>query len=114
GNQSAERNLKGQGTDINRIVSACAWMQIDAIASDADGVRELRRFDISAFLAGFLHTIVRGNLLLDDSEFRPDAAALANVRILRQPVFSAANVRRSRIPFQPVPPSGRGASVCSQ
>ena len=43
--QRTERNLEGQGTDIDIVVSTRARMKIDAVASESNGVGESLRCD---------------------------------------------------------------------
>jgi len=44
-NESPERNLKGQGSDIDVVVSTRTRMQVDAIATDSNGVGKSLRCD---------------------------------------------------------------------
>ena len=40
GQQRAQRNLEGQGADINVVVPTGARMQINPVTPDADGIRK--------------------------------------------------------------------------
>ncbi|OQB94286.1 MAG: hypothetical protein BWX84_00272 [Verrucomicrobia bacterium ADurb.Bin118] len=106
--QRPQRDLVGQGTDINRVVASGTGMQINPVTPDPDRVWKRRRLDFVAGGAGFLHPVLGGHMLLHHGELGANPPALANVRILRQTILRAEEIRAQP---QPLP---AGAAIRSR
>jgi hypothetical protein len=105
--ERAERDLERTAADVEVALALRGRVQVDPVQPDAHGIEERLRVGVGA-------AQVRCDVLLDHPEHRQDAARLADVRVFGEPVRGADHVGRKRRPGQPVPPSGRGASVCIQ
>ena len=68
-------------------------MQVDVVATDPDRVREGRRRHLGRRLSRRLHARLGADVLFRDRQLRLDAAALADVGILRQSILRIHNVR---------------------
>src|SRR5579885_3224011 len=86
GNQRAQGDLKWQRADVQVIVPGAGWMQVNAVTADADRVGEGGRADLVATGAGLLHPRLGPDMLLQHGELRANPPALADVRVLGQPV----------------------------
>src|SRR5207237_9794951 len=92
---------------VDVVVAAAAGMQVDAIAADADRVREMLGSDLSTFPARLLHARLSADVLLEDGELGLDAPRFANIGILGQAVFRADDVvaqAQASPPCPAVPP----------
>ena len=68
-------------------------IRIPHLTADAHRIIELGCLHFFTRRAGLLHTKLGRDVLLDDREFSTDAPAFADVRILRQPVLGANDIR---------------------
>ena len=91
-NQRAQRNLKRQRAAIRAVVARRGDVEIHPVAPDAHAVGELGRAHRFLRQPGFLHARLGRDVLLQHGELRLDAAALADVRIFRQPVRRADDI----------------------
>src|SRR5262249_43538462 len=92
GDQRAARNLKRQRRPAQAVVAAGARVQVHWVVADAHTVRERLRPYFALGFARCFHPQLSADVLLQDREFRLDAARLANVRVHGQAVFRADRV----------------------
>lgn len=84
-NQAPQRDLERNALDVDVIPSRRAWMEIDMIEADADGVLE-RRGQLRARAIGV-------DVLLLDRKTGADSPRFPNIRLLGQSVVRPAHVR---------------------
>ena len=108
GKQGAERNFKGQGADVDVIISAGGWMQVDAVTADPYGVRERGRGNFSLRQARLRHARFQTHMLFEHGEFGPDAPGLPDVRPFCESVPRACQVAAQPQPGPALAPIGSG------
>jgi hypothetical protein len=91
--QGAERDLERPRLEIDVVVAAAARVQVDVVAADADGIGKRRGGGFrSQFDAERLRARLGADVQLRHRELGADAAALADVGVLREAVLGADEV----------------------
>ena len=93
--QRTERNFKRAGWYVDIVVAACRWMQVDAVHADTDAVAIADRPSFAANRVG--------QVLLDNTRYRLDTAAFANVRSHGKPMVGAGDIATQPKPAEPLP-----------